>query len=71
MRQPTVDVPSEKMAAFLNGVGTVRLGKVGSVPGGLDRSVSDQTAGNDCSGPSGLSRSVYDRIRWAERSGDC
>jgi len=58
MRQPTVNVPSEKMAAFLNEMRTVRLRKVGSVPGGLNRSVSDQTTGNDCSGSSGLSRSV-------------
>ncbi|KAG1887164.1 hypothetical protein F4604DRAFT_1235963 [Suillus subluteus] len=58
VRQPTVNVPSDKMAAFLNEMRTVRLRKVGSVPGsipgpgGLSRSVSDRP------GPSGLSRSV-------------
>ncbi|KAG2110984.1 uncharacterized protein F5147DRAFT_110780 [Suillus discolor] len=56
VRQPTVNVPSDKMAAFLNEMRTVRLRKVGSAPGpgpeGLSRSVSDRP------GPSGLSRSV-------------
>ncbi|KAG2133676.1 uncharacterized protein EDB93DRAFT_1174109 [Suillus bovinus] len=58
MRQPTVNVPSDKMAAFLNEMRTVRLRKVGSLassepgPGGLSRGVSDRP------GPSGLSRSV-------------
>ncbi|KAG1750240.1 hypothetical protein EDB19DRAFT_1679234 [Suillus lakei] len=46
MRQPTVNVPSDKMSAFLNEMKTVRLRKVGPapgpVPGGLSRSVSDQ-----------------------------
>ncbi|KAG0692067.1 hypothetical protein DFH29DRAFT_581453 [Suillus ampliporus] len=57
MRQPTVNVPSDKMAAFLNEMRTVRSRKVGSIPGGLSRSVSDQPVG-DRPGPSGLSRSV-------------
>lgn len=56
VRQPTVNVPSDKMAAFLNEMRTVRLRKVGSAPGpgpeGLSRSVSDRP------GPSGLSRSM-------------
>ncbi|OAX34382.1 hypothetical protein K503DRAFT_774619 [Rhizopogon vinicolor AM-OR11-026] len=58
MRQPTVNVPSDKMAAFLNEMRTVRLRKVGSGPGGLSRSVSDRSMDSDCPGPSGLSRSV-------------
>lgn len=60
VRQPTVNVPSDKMAAFLNEMRTVRLRKVGSVPGsgpGLSRSVSDRPV-IDRPGPSGLSRSV-------------
>lgn len=61
VRQPTVNVPSDKMAAFLNEMRTVRLRKVGSAPGsgprGLSRSVSDRPV-VDRPGPSGLSRSV-------------
>ncbi|KAG1791739.1 uncharacterized protein HD556DRAFT_637854 [Suillus plorans] len=59
VRQPTVNVPSDKMAAFLNEMRTVRLRKVGSGPGpeGLSRSVSDRPV-VDRPGPSGLSRSV-------------
>ncbi|KAG2153957.1 hypothetical protein DEU56DRAFT_772001 [Suillus clintonianus] len=57
VRQPTVNVPSDKMAAFLNEMRTVRLRKVGPIPEGMNRSVSDRPAG-DRPGPSGLSRSV-------------
>ncbi|KAG2058461.1 hypothetical protein BDR06DRAFT_950253 [Suillus hirtellus] len=61
VRQPTVNVPSDKMAAFLNEMRTVRLRKVGSAPGpgpeGLSRSVSDRPV-IDRPGPSGLSRSL-------------
>ncbi|KAF9223604.1 hypothetical protein BS17DRAFT_108129 [Gyrodon lividus] len=48
--QPTVNVPSEKMAAFLNEMKTVKLRKVGM---GADALGSERA-----SGPSGLSKSV-------------
>ncbi|KAH7912324.1 hypothetical protein BJ138DRAFT_1171990 [Hygrophoropsis aurantiaca] len=56
--QPTVNVPSDKMAAFLNEMKTVRLRKVGSgaIPGPSNSSRNG--VGSSVAGPSGLSRSV-------------
>lgn len=48
--QPTVNVPSEKMAAFLHEIKTAKLRRVGS---GLNAMGGDGVAG-----PSGLSKSV-------------
>ncbi|KAH7927970.1 hypothetical protein BV22DRAFT_243402 [Leucogyrophana mollusca] len=62
--QPTVNVPSDKMAAFLNEMKTVRLRKVSgsAIPGpsllGRSTSAGGTAAGNAVAGPSSLSRSV-------------
>lgn len=48
--QPTVNVPSEKMAAFLHEIKTAKLRKVGSGPNAM--------GGDGIAGPSGLSKSL-------------
>ena len=48
--QPTVNVPSEKMAAFLHEIKTVKLRKVGAGVNAM--------GGDGIAGPSGLSKSV-------------
>ena len=48
--QPTVNVPSEKMAAFLHEIKTAKLRKVGSGVNAM--------GGDGVAGPSGLSKSV-------------
>ena len=48
--QPTVNVPSEKMAAFLHEIKTAKLRKVGSGANAM--------GGDGVAGPSGLSKSV-------------
>lgn len=59
--QPTFNVPSEKMAAFLNEIKTVRLRKVGAGPeGGGAGTVADVRSTE----PSNLSKSTSS-LSWA------